>query len=115
MMQHIPGELHVSNDVLADLVGNAAMECYGVVGMTAADMADEIISLLPANRLRRGVVVTPQAEGVHVDLYVVIEYGTNLNVVSKNLVDAVTFALTEYAQVPLAGVDVHVQDVRVHK
>ena len=115
MAQQIPGDLHVSNDVLADLVGNAAMQCYGVVGMTAADMADGIITLLPANRLRRGVVVTPAEEGVHVDLYVVIEYGTNLNVVSQNLVDAVTFALTQYAQVPLAGVDVHVQDVKVRK
>ncbi|MBQ9068478.1 MAG: Asp23/Gls24 family envelope stress response protein [Eggerthellaceae bacterium] len=115
MAQRIPGELHVSNEVLADLVGNAAMQCYGVVGMTAADMADEIISLLPANRLRRGVVVTPEEEGVHVDLYVVIEYGTSLNVVSKNLVDAVTFALTQYAQVPLTGVEVHVQDIKVRK
>lgn len=115
MAQQIPGELHVSNDVLADLVGNAAMQCYGVVGMVAADMADEIISLLPANRLRRGVVVTPEENGVHVDLYVVIEYGTNLNVVSKNLIDAVTFALTQYAQVPLTGVDVHVQDIKVRK
>ena len=83
--------------------------------MTAADVADGIISLLPANRLRRGVVVTPEEGGVHVDLYVVIEYGTNLNVVSKNLIDAVTFALSKYAQIPLTGVDVHVQDVKVRK
>ena len=52
MTQQIPGELHVANDVLADLAGNAAMQCYGVVGMTAADMADGITTLLPTNRLR---------------------------------------------------------------
>lgn len=115
MSQQIPGELHVANDVLADLVGNAAMQCYGVVGMTAADVADGLATLLPANRLRRGVVVSPTDAGVHVDLYVVIEYGTNITVVSKNLVDAVTFALEQYAQVPLAGVDVHVQDIKVRK
>lgn len=115
MTQQIPGELHVANDVLADLAGNAAMQCYGVVGMTAADMADGIATLLPANRLRRGIVVTPEEGGIHVDLYVVIEYGTNITVVSKNLVDAVTFALQQYAQVPLTGVDVHVQGVKVRK
>ncbi len=114
-MQRIPGDLHVANDVLADLVGNAAMQCYGVVGMVAADMADNVITLLPGNHLRRGVVVTTEPDGVHVDLYVVIEYGTNITVVSKNLVDAVSFALTQYAQVPLSGVDVHVQDIRVRK
>ena len=34
-MAPVPGKLHVANDVLADMVGHAAMECYGVVGMVA--------------------------------------------------------------------------------
>ena len=53
--------------------------------------------------------------GVHVELYVVIEYGTNISAVSQNLVDQVTFALKEYARVPLDGVEVHVQGVKVRK
>ena len=104
----IPGELHVANDVLADMVGNAAMECYGVVGMTAPNAADGIAKILPNSRLRRGVVVDATEEGIHVELYVVIEYGTNISTVSRNLIDQVSFVLSEYARVPLAGVEVHV-------
>lgn len=115
MAEDIPGELHVANDVLSDLVGNAALQCYGVVGMTAANAADGIAKLLPKSRLRRGVTVASTDEGVKVDLYVIIEYGTNINTVSQNLKEAVTFALTNYAQVPLAGVEVHVQGVKVRK
>ena len=115
MSSTIPGNLHVANDVLADLVGNAAMECYGVVGVCAPNAADSIAKILPASRLRRGVVVTTTEVGVHVELYVVIEYGTNINTVSQNLVDQVTFALSEYARVPLDGVEVHVQGVKVRK
>ena len=111
MTQTIPGNLHVANDVLSDIVGNAALECYGVVGMAA----DGIAKILPASRLRRGVVVSTTEKGVHVELYVVIEYGTNINAVSQNLIDQVTFALTEYARVPLDGVDVHVQGIKVRK
>ncbi len=66
-------------------------------------------------RLRRGVTVTATDAGVHVALYVVIEYGTNINTVSQNLVDQVTFVLKEYARVPLDGVEVHVQGVKVRK
>ena len=110
MNDTIAGNLHVANDVLADMVGNAALECYGVVGMAAPNAADGI-----ASRLRRGVVVTTTEVGVHVELYVVIEYGTNINTVSQNLVDQVTFALSEYARVPLDGVEVHVQGVKVRK
>lgn len=115
MAESITGDLHVANNVLADLVGNATLSCYGVVGMAAPTAADGIAKILPASRLRRGVVVDTSQAGVHVDLYVVIEYGTNINTVSQNLIEAVTFALTNYAQVPLAGVDVHVQGVKVRK
>ena len=58
MNDTIAGNLHVANDVLADMVGNAALECYGVVGMAAPNAADGIAKILPASRLRRGVVVT---------------------------------------------------------
>lgn len=113
MSDKIPGSLHVANEVLADLVGNAAMECYGVVGMTAPNAADGIAKILPASRLRRGIVVKSTDEGLRVDLHVVIEYGTNISTVSQNLADQVAFALTEYARVPIASVDVHVEDVKV--
>lgn len=111
----ILGKLHVANDVLADIVGHAALECYGIVGMAAPSDAEGIAKLLPVARLRRGVVITTTEVGVHVDLYVVIEYGININTVSQNLVDQVSFALKEYARVPLDGVDVHVKGVKVRK
>ena len=113
MSETISGNLHVANDVLADIVGNAALECYGVVGMAAPNAADAAAKLLPNSRLRRGITLESTEDGVHVDLYVIIEYGTNIKAVTKNLVDAVTFALNTNACVPLAGVDVHVQGIKV--
>ena len=113
MAQNIPGQLVISNDVLADLVGNAVLHVYGIVGMAAPSAADGIAKVLPASRLRRGILLDVTDEGVQVDVYIIIEYGTNINTVSQNLVEAVTFALTTYAQMPIAGIDVHVQGVKV--
>ena len=45
----------------------------------------------------------------------VIEYGTNITVVSQNLIDNVTYVLNEFAQVPLDGIEVHVQGIKVRK
>ena len=39
----------------------------------------------------------------------------SINTVSQNLVDQVTFALKEYARVPIDCVEVHVQGVKVRK
>lgn len=115
MAETIPGKLHVANDVLADMAGHAALECYGVVGMVAPSAADGIAKILPPSRLRRGITVRTTDAGVHVDLYVVIEYGTNISAVSQNLVDAVSFALKEQARVAVDGIEVHVMDVKVRK
>lgn len=115
MAETVPGKLHVANDVLADMVGHAAMECYGVVGMVAPNAADGIAKILPLSRLRRGIVLDTTEAGVKVDLYVVIEYGTNVKAVSQNLIDTVSFILKEQARVPVSGIEVHVQDVKVRK
>ena len=115
MADPIPGKLHVANDVLADMVGHAAMECYGVVGMVAPNAADGISKILPASKLRRGITLNETEEGVHVDLYIVVEYGTNMAAVSQNLIDAVSFVLKEQARVPVSGIEVHIQDVKVRK
>lgn len=112
MFDKISGELHISNDVLADLAGTAALECYGVVGMSAPAVTDGIAKLLPNSRLRRGVKISQSDAGVSVDLYVIIEHGTNISVVSQNLIDAVSFAMTNYAGMKIDHVEVHVQGVR---
>ena len=109
------GELHVANDVLADYAGHAVMQCYGIVGVTSASKTDGFTKILPASRLRRGVEVETTEEGVVVDVHVIVEYGTNINVVSQNLIDAITFNLSNYARVPVAGVNVHIEDVKAPK
>lgn len=113
MSNNIPGELHISNEVLADLAGAAALECYGVVGVCAPSAMDGFASLLPASRLRRGVVVHQGDEGIHVTLYIIVEHGTNISAVCKNLVDQVTFVLQDHASVKVDAVEVKVEGIRV--
>ena len=113
MSEKITGDLHIANEVLSDIAGFAVTQCYGVVGMTSPSAVDGIAKLLPASRLRRGVAVSTSENGVVIDLYVIIEYGTNINVVSQNVVEAVTFAMTEYVKVPIDSVNVHVEGVKV--
>lgn len=95
MGNEIAGDLTVSEDVIADVAGHAALECYGVVGMAAPNAADGLAKILPQSRLRRGIVVSSDEEGTTVSLYVILEHGVNINVVSTNLAEQVTFALKE--------------------
>ena len=113
MGEPVAGSVHIANDVLADLAGYAALESYGIVGMASPSLRDGVAQLLPAAKLRRGVRVASEDEGIVVDLFVVIEFGTNLAEVSHNLSNRVNYVLTNTADVKVASVDVHVQGVKV--
>lgn len=115
MTKKAAGAVSIANDVLADLAGYTALESYGVVGMASPTVADGVAQLLPRQKLRKGVKIVTSDEGVLADLYVVIEHGTNLAEVSRNLADHVRYVLTDTADVPVAHVEVHVVDVKVRQ
>jgi uncharacterized alkaline shock family protein YloU len=85
MSTAIPGNLHVANDVLADIVGNAAMECYGVVGMTAEKanktLADAGFNIRITGNPRGGTVATHQS----VQAGTVAERGTIITVEFRHI------------------------------
>lgn len=115
MSTKIPGRVQIANEVLADMAGFTALECYGIVGMASPTARDGVAQLLSRDKLRKGVQITNNEKGVHVDLYVIIEHGTNLTEVSHNLSNRVTYVLTTIADVKVDSVDVHVQGIKVRK
>lgn len=110
------GTVTIANDVLADIAGFVALECYGVVGMASPSLREGMAQLLSRDKLRKGVVISNIDErNVVVDLYVILEHGTNLTEVCRNLSDRVRYALTYDADVQVADVRVHVQGIKVRK
>lgn len=106
MTKPIAGTLSVSNEVIADIAGYAAMSCYGVVGMAEQMQGAESVRLLPGQRLRKGVLVATTESGLTVDLHVVLEAGVNMRSVSDNLSSSVAFTLSEIAQIDPASLKI---------
>lgn len=116
MPEQSAGTIHIANDVLADLAGFSSLDSYGVVGMASPTLAEGVAQILPRQKLRKGVKVSSSEDGgVEVDLYVIIEHGTNLTEVSHNLANRVRYVLNDTADVPVARVDVHVMGVKVRQ
>jgi uncharacterized alkaline shock family protein YloU len=107
------GRIEVSPTAIASLASQAVLECYGVVGMATKDLASGIVQILQPASHRRGVDVRINEDRIVVDLYVVIEYGTPIAVVARNIQSGVKYTLERALSVPVAAVNVHVQDLRV--
>ena len=73
MPDTVSGSLSVSNDVIADIAGYAAMSCYGVVGMAEQLQGAESVRLLAGQRLRKGVLVSNTEEGLAFTLQEIAE------------------------------------------
>ena len=113
-MEETPlGKIEVSPTAIASVASQAVLECYGVVGMATKDLASGIVGSLQPGSHRRGVEVHLSADQIVIDLYVVIEYGTRIATVAENVRSGVRYALEKALGVPVAAVNIHVQDVRV--
>jgi uncharacterized alkaline shock family protein YloU len=111
----VGGRINISNEVLAEMAGFAALECYGIVGMASPTLRDGVAQALSRDKLRKGVSVRSEDDTVHVDLYVIVEHGTNIAEVSHNLANRVEYVLTNMADVKVGSVEVHVQGLKVRK
>jgi len=107
------GKVEVSPTAIASLASQAVLECYGVVGMVNKDLASGIVEILQPASHRRGVDVHLDNGVITIDLYVVIEYGTRIVMVAQNIQSVVKYTVEKALGVPVAAVNVHVQDLRV--
>lgn len=105
------GRLEVLEPAVAAVAGHAAINCYGVMGMAARNLRDGVFTLVRRENVHRGVEIRRQPEGLVVDLYVVVQYGTRIQEVAHNLQETVKFAIERAVQVPVIEVNVTVQGV----
>ena len=107
------GRIEVSPRVVASIVGHAANECYGIVGMAARGLRDGIAELLNRENVHRGVEVQLQSGGIVIELYVIAEYGTRISEVAHNLMSAVRYHVERTLGLPVLAVNVNVQGIHM--
>ncbi|MFB9279853.1 Asp23/Gls24 family envelope stress response protein [Cohnella cellulosilytica] len=110
------GKIDVADQVIAVVAGSAALDCYGLVGMASRKgLKDGIAEMLGRENLSRGVEVRQEGEQIHLDLYVIVSYGTRISEVAHNIQSKVKYVLEEVVGLRVDQVNVNVQGVRILK
>ncbi len=108
------GTIEISNDVIATVVGGAATDIYGIVGMASkSQIKDNLNDILGKENYARGVVVRQEENGVAVDVYIMVSYGTKISEVSRNVQESVKYNLETMLGVVANSVNIFIQGVRV--
>ncbi len=107
------GHISFSEEVIAKIVGLSTMECYGVVGMVSKSATDGLWELMRIENLSKGVKINFKNNELYINLYVMVEYGTKISVISNNIIQKVRYNVENYTGLKVSTITVNVQAVRV--
>ncbi len=107
-------KIDVSMNAIAAVAGNAAMECYGVLGMASKNVIiDGVAELLKDDSYSKGVFAVSTSKGVEIDMYIICAYGVKITEVVSEVQKKVRYVLQKTLDVDFSAVNVYVQGIRV--
>ena len=103
--QEEDGAIQISEDVVASIASSTAAEVDGVSAMMSANVSD----LVGGKKMSaKGVRVEMDGEGIVVNLFIVVRYGSAIGDVAKKVQQMVRTALEGMTGVKVTAVNVHV-------
>lgn len=108
------GSVRISNDVVAVIAGVAATEIKGVIGMSGG-ITGGITELLGMKNLSKGVKVEVGEKEASIDIFLVVEYGSNIATVAQEVQKNVKQTVETMTGLDVVTVNVNVQGVSVPK
>ena len=106
------GGIHVSPNAVATIAYHATLQSYGVVGLATKNLADGIVSTI-TREPSRGISVQYKEDEIHIEIHVIVEYGTRINSVAESVVNTVRFHVEKALGLPVNTVNVHVAGLRI--
>jgi uncharacterized alkaline shock family protein YloU len=108
------GQIDISNDVVATIAGGAAIDCYGIVGMASkSQLKDGLSEILRKENFTKGVIVRQEEDQLHIDMYIIVSYGTKISEVAHNVQTKVKYTLNQMLGLSVDSLNIFVQGVRV--
>ncbi len=108
------GNITIKKDVIAYIVRTSASECYGLVGMASATETGGFANKLKRENTQKGVIIdVVNNMEINIDLYVIVQFGTKLSVVAKNIIDTVKYNVENQTGLKVLNVNLHIEGVRV--
>ncbi|MCP1144004.1 Asp23/Gls24 family envelope stress response protein [Lysinibacillus endophyticus] len=108
------GQIDIANDVIAQIAGGAAIECYGVVGMASKhQIRDGLTDILRKENFAKGVIIRQNGQDLNIDMYIIVSYGTKISEVAYQVQSKVKYTINKTLGMSVNSVNIFVQGVRV--
>src|SRR5262245_22623536 len=109
------GKIEVAPRAIATITARAVTQCYGVVGMAPRNLRQGVAQVLRREDMHTGIEVLLGEDTLEITLYVIIEYGTRIAEVARNVQEHVRYTVEHALGLPVHKVNVRVQGLRVSR
>ena len=76
-------------------------------------LKDGLTDILRKENFTRGVIVRKDEDEVHIDMYIIVSYGTKISEVAHNVQTKVKYTLDQTVGLAVDSVNIYVQGVKV--
>ena len=106
------GNVTLTPEYFANLVGITAATCYGVKGMATSGAAEGLRSLVCGQNFPdKGVRVSEQNGELAIELHIKIVFGVNIAAIVESIANKVKYAVEQSSGLKVSKVDVYVDEM----
>lgn len=107
------GNITLSEEYLAALIGQTASSCFGVSGMNSIGPKQNILSVLKKEKtLDQGVLLRYVKNKLYIHLHITVTYGTNISAIVKSICNKVRYTVEEETGLSVQKVSVYVDGMK---
>ncbi len=107
------GQIKVSDDAIASLVGSTVCECYGVVGVVSKNLVkDKYKELLKKDNFSKGVLVSYKKNELLIDVYVVLSLGIKISEVILEAQKRVKYTVEKSLNLDVKQINIHIEGIK---
>ena len=106
------GSILIQKDAIASIARQSTLQSYGVVGLAPKNLIENIRRLITKDT-RFGVEVVFDHDGLVIDLYIIVEYGTRIKSITNSIVNSVKYNVEKTVGLPVRRINVHVRGLRI--
>jgi uncharacterized alkaline shock family protein YloU len=106
------GSILIQKDAIASIARQSTLQSYGVVGLAPKNIFENIRQFLKKDA-RYGIEIEYDHDGLIIDIYIVVEYGTNIKSITNSVINTVKYNVEKTVGIPVRNINVHVRGLRI--
>jgi len=110
----LSGLIRISDDVISTIAGLAAIDTPGIVSISSS-ISEGLTKRLNGKNAKKGVFVEVMESETSINLRVIVNYGTNIQAICRDLQENVREAVENMTGLRVVKVNVKVESIAIKK